>query len=135
MSKVSQYQYVLNSKMTGFINNKRLRVERISRDNVFRQLERKILNMNQTLDSLNKYLDFNMQNVLKNSKNELDKSIGKLTILNPESALGRGYGIVIRESDGKLITTTAEMQLHEELHIKLKDGTAKVEVLELLKKP
>jgi exodeoxyribonuclease VII large subunit len=35
MSKVSQYQYALNSSMTNYINSKRVRVERISKDNVF----------------------------------------------------------------------------------------------------
>ena len=128
LGKVNQYQYVLNSSIANCINNKRVRVERISKDNVFRQLERKILNMNQTLDALDKYLDYNMQNILKSSRNELDKTVGKLTILNPDSALVRGYGIIMRKSDGKLLTSIKEMQLHEELDIKLKDGNARVEV-------
>jgi exodeoxyribonuclease VII large subunit len=128
MSKVSQYQYALNSSMTNYINSKRVRVERISKDNVFRQLERKILNMNQTLDSLDKYLDYNMLNIIKGSRNLLEKAEGKLSILNPESALGRGYGIIIRKADGKLLTSIKEMQLEEELEIKLKDGKAVVEV-------
>ena len=133
MGKLSQYQYALNSAMTSYIGDKRIRVERISRDNVFRQLERKILNMNQTLDALNKYLDYNMQNIIRNSRNELDKAAGKLTILNPEAALGRGYGIVIRKEDGKLLTSINEMKLSEKLEIKLKDGKALVEVKELYK--
>jgi exodeoxyribonuclease VII large subunit len=128
MSRVSQYQYALNSSMTNYINSKRVRVERISKDNVFRQLERKILNMNQTLDSLDKYLDYNMLNIIKGSRNLLEKAEGKLSILNPESALGRGYGIIIRKADGKLLTSIKEMQLEEELEIKLKDGKAVVEV-------
>jgi exodeoxyribonuclease VII large subunit len=134
MSKVSQYQYALNSSMTNYISNKRIRVERISKDNVFRQLERKILNMNQTLDGLNKYLDYNMQNILKSNKNELEKSAGKLNILNPEAALNRGYGIIIRKSDGRLMTSVKDIKLYEELNIKLSDGTATVEVKELEKK-
>ncbi len=133
MSRVSQYQYVLNSSIVNYINNKRTRIERISKDNVFRQLERKILNMNQTLDMLDKYLDYNMQNILRSSKNELDKAIGKLYILNPESALNRGYGIIMRKADGKLLTSVKQMKLYEELEIRLKDGTAKVEVKELEK--
>lgn len=134
LGKINQYKYALNSSITNCINSKRARVERISKDNAFRQLERKILNMSQTLDALNKCLDYNMQNILKSSRNELDKTIGKLTILNPESALSRGYGIIMRKSDGKLLTSIKEMQLHEELDIKLRDGTAKVEVKELVNK-
>ena len=133
MSKVSQYQYVLSSSMANYIGSKRVRVERISKDNVFRQLERKILNMNQTLDVLKKYLDYNMMNILKGSRNDMEKSCGKLSILNPESALGRGYGIIMRKKDGKLLTSINEMKLAEELEIKLKDGKAIVEVIGLEK--
>ena len=131
MSRVNQYQYLLNSSISSFINANKVRVERISRDNVFRQLEGKILNMNQTLDTLDKYLNINILNILKGIRNNLDKTSGKLSILNPESALGRGYGIIMRKSDGKLLTSIKEMQLHEELDIKLKDGKAVVEVKEL----
>jgi exodeoxyribonuclease VII large subunit len=128
LSRINQYQYLLNSSISNFININKVRVERISKDNVFRQLEGKILNMNQTLDSLNKYLDSNMLGVLKNNRNSLDKTLGKLRILNPESALGRGYGIIMRRTDGKLITSIKDIKLHEELDIKLTDGKAIVEV-------
>ncbi|HOE56688.1 MAG TPA: exodeoxyribonuclease VII large subunit [Bacillota bacterium] len=129
MSKVNQYKYVLNTSIINFINSYKVRIEKISRDNVFRQLERKILNMNQTLNSLNKYLDYNMMNIIKNNRNDLDKTVGKLGILNPESALGRGYGIIMRKTDGKLLTSVKDFQLHETLEIKLKDGKAEAEVI------
>jgi len=135
LSKINQYQYLLNSSISNFINIKKIKVERISKDNVFRQLEGKILNMNQTLDSLNKYLDLNMLGVLKNNKSSLDKTLGKLRILNPESALGRGYGIVMRRTDGKLITSVKEIKVLEELDIKLSDGKAVVEVKALENTP
>lgn len=128
MRRVSQYQYLLNSSISSFINANRVRVERISKDNVFRQLEGKILNMNQTLDALDKYLDINILNILKGIRSDLDKTSGKLSILNPESALERGYGIIMRKSDGRLLTSIKEMQLNDELDIKLKDGKVIVEV-------
>ncbi|MEA4849178.1 MAG: exodeoxyribonuclease VII large subunit, partial [Clostridiaceae bacterium] len=128
IGKVGQYRYILNSAILNFIKDNRSRVERISRDNVFRQLEQKILNMNQTLDSLNKYLDYNILNIIKGSRNEIEKRLGKLCLLNPESALSRGYGIIMRKSDGKLLTSVKEMLLNEEVYIKLKDGKAIAEV-------
>lgn len=135
MNRLSQYQYILNSSISSYINTNKIRVERISKDNVFRQLEGKILNMNQTLDALNKYLALNMLSVLKNNRNNLDKTLGKLKILSPESALGRGYGIIIRKTDGKVLTSIKEIELHEELDIKLTDGKAIVEVKGLENKP
>lgn len=131
MGKLSQYRYVLNSAIANYIKDNRSRVERISGDNVFRQLERKILNLSQTLDSLDKYLDYNMLNILKGSRNEIDKIIGKLHLLNPEAALGRGYGIIIRRFDGKLLTSVKDMLINDELLVKLKDGNAIVQVKEL----
>jgi len=128
LGKLSQYQYVLNSAIANFIKDNRSRVERISGDMVFRQLERKVLNMRQTLDSLDKYLDYNMLNIMKGRRNEIDKTIEKLQLLNPEAAMGRGYGIIMRKSDGKLLTSVKDMKLNEELYIKLKDGKAEVRV-------
>ena len=49
--------------------------------------------------------------------------------MNPESALGRGYGIIMRKTDGKLLTSVKDFQLHETLEIKLKDGKAEAEVI------
>lgn len=128
LGRLGQLQYALNSTMANYINNNRIKVERISKDNVFRQLERKILNMSQTLDMLDKYLDYNMMNILKYSRNELDKLIGKLSVLNPESALSRGYGIVMREADEKVIASVSEVKLNDELLVKLKDGRLRVAV-------
>lgn len=126
LSKLNQYQYVLNSAVLKGISNKRTRVERISGDNVFRQLERKIVDMNQTLDTLDKYLEHNIQNLLKRNRNELEKAAGKLGILNPDAALSRGYGIIMRAADGRLVTSMADIMPQEELDIKLKDGSARV---------
>ena len=95
---------------------------------MFQAVERKILNMRQTLDSLDKYLNYNILNILKNSRNEAEKAIGKLQLLNPEAALGRGYGIIMKKSDGKLLTSVKELLLHEEICIKFKDGKAVAEV-------
>lgn len=131
LNRLNQYRYMLNSSIANYIGNRRIRVEKITRDNVFRQLEKKILNMNQTLDMLKKYLDYNMLNIIKNSRNELDNAYGKLLILNPDSALGRGYGMVRRHKDGKLLTSIKELQLEELLEIRLKDGSALVEVKEV----
>lgn len=128
MGKLSQFRYVLNTAIANYIKDNKSRVEKISRDNVFRQLERKILNLSQTLDSLDKYLDYNMLNIIKSSRNEIDKTIGKLQLLNPEAALNRGYGIILRKSDEKLLSSIKDMLLDEELLIKLKDGKVVVQV-------
>lgn len=123
LSRVSQYEYMLNSSIVKYINDKRLKIEKISRENVFRQLEKKLLNLGQTLDMLSKYLDYNIGYILKNKKSELVKNIEKLEILNPESALERGYGIIRTKADGKLISSIKAVKASDELELRLKDGS------------
>ena len=132
LSRVNQYRYILNTSVTNLINNNRVKVEKISGDSVFRQLESKILSLNQTLDSLDRSLEYNMLGILKSVKSDLEKTMAKLGVLNPESALSRGYGIIIRKADGKLIASVNDIQIDEELYIKLKDGKASVKVTELI---
>ncbi len=129
MVRMNQYQYILNTSILNCINSNRNRIESISRDNVFRQLERKIINMNQTLNSLDKNLNYNMTALIKNIRNNMEITAGKLGILNPESALNRGYGIIIKRTDGELLTSIKGVQLHDMLDIKLKDGKVSVEVV------
>ncbi|MGE5631931.1 MAG: exodeoxyribonuclease VII large subunit [Caulobacteraceae bacterium] len=121
--RLAQYQSLLTSSMEKYIKDKKSRVENISGESVFRQLERKIMNFNQTLDMLNKYLNYNMVYLIKNKKSELVKNVEKLEILNPEAALERGYTIVKSITNGKLVTSVKDVKASDELEVKFKDGS------------
>lgn len=128
LSRINQYEYILNSSIRKYISDKKSGIERISRESVFRQLEKKLLNLGQTLDMLSKYLDTNTIYILKNKRNELVKNMEKLAILNPEAALDRGYAIIRSIKNGKLISSTAEINTSDKLELKLKDGSVTVVV-------
>lgn len=129
LARVNRQKYMLDSLVVKYISNKRQRIEKISKENVFRQLERKLLNFRQTLDMLSKYLDYNISYILKNKKAELAKNIEKLEILNPESALERGYAIVRKAKDGRLVSSVRDVEASDELELKLRDGSIVAKVI------
>lgn len=129
LARVNRQKYMLDSLVVKYISNKRQRIEKISKENVFRQLERKLLNFRQTLDMLSKYLDYNISYILKNKKAELAKNIEKLEILNPESALERGYAIVRNAKDGRLVSSVRDVKASDELELKLRDGSIVAKVI------
>lgn len=129
LARVNRQKYMLDSLVVKYISNKRQRIEKISKENVFRQLERKLLNFRQTLDMLSKYLDYNISYILKNKKAELAKNIEKLEILNPESALERGYAIVRNAKDGRLVSSVRDVEASDELELKLRDGSIVAKVI------
>lgn len=130
-NRISQNRYLLNASMGNLINDRKIRVEKISKDNVFRHLERKILNLNQTLDSLDRYLSFHMYGSMKEKKAALVKNMEKLEILNPESALSRGYAYVKDCSSGRLITSVSQLSKGEQAFLVLKDGKVLISVEEV----
>jgi len=134
MSRVEQYRYILNSAIAKHISGKRLRLEKLSQENVFRQMEKRLLNLNQTLDMLDKYLDYNIMYIIKNKKSDLVKNIEKLAILNPESALERGYGIIRSAVNRNLISSIEDVKASDGLEIILKDGIIKAEVKDIERK-
>lgn len=126
LSRINQYEFILNSSIKKYISNKKSLILKISEENVFRQIEKKLINFAQTLDMLGKYLETNTVHILKNKRNELVKNMEKLEILNPEAALERGYAIIKSMKNGKLISSTAEINTSDKLEIKFKDGSAAV---------
>ena len=131
-ARLGQAVYMLDSIMSRFIKEKKSHADALSKDNGFRQVERKILNLNQTLDSINKDLESSMQGLIANLKNRLYTNAEKLNILNPEAALHRGYALV-KGQDGKLISSVSEASEATMLSIHIKDGVLKAKLCEALK--
>ena len=46
----------------------------------------------------------------------------RLDALNPAKVLARGYAILTRESDGKVVTSAADVARDDRIHIRVKDG-------------
>lgn len=101
----NRYQKVMNSKVMksplDTLNEKRLLI-----DNLIKSLEK-----NEKLE-------------LKNKKLVLVKAITALDTLSPLKTLARGYSIIESEN-GKLIKSTKDLKLNDEINITLNDGKIK----------
>ncbi len=54
--------------------------------------------------------------------NQIEGFRKRLEALNPLQVLGRGYAIVTRQADGKLISKTNQVKSKDEIHVRVSDG-------------
>jgi exodeoxyribonuclease VII large subunit len=131
-SRINQSVFGLNNYMNRFLQEKRQKIEYISKGNAFRQIEQKLRTLMQTVDMCTKTMDMSMQQLLSNNRNRLVKNIEKLDILNPASVLLRGYSYT--SSNGKLITSVKQLNTGDKIEVELKDGSVTAAVLDIKNK-
>lgn len=131
-SRLNQTVYVMNNYMNSYLQEKRKKIEYISKGNAFRQIEQKLHNFMQAVDMYKKTMDMSMQQVLNNKKNRLINNIEKLDILNPASVLLRGYSYT--SSQGRIVTSVNQVAVEENIEVELKDGTLTAKVLNIKNK-
>ncbi|MDD2435114.1 MAG: exodeoxyribonuclease VII large subunit [Bacilli bacterium] len=86
-------------------------------------------NKKQNLDLINERLNNLINNKLDKSRNNLERIIEKLELLNPLSVLKRGYSIIYK--DDQVITKTSLIKQNDLLKIKLFKGDIDVVVKEV----
>ncbi len=131
-SRLNQTVYVLNNYMNNYLQEKRQKIEYISKGNAFRQIEQKLHNFMQTVDMHKKTMNMSIQQVLNNKKNTLMNNIEKLDILNPASVLLRGYSYT--SSQGKIVTSINQVEIWDDIEVELNDGTMTAKVLNIKNK-
>lgn len=65
----------------------------------------------------------NMHHSLELRQARVGALASRLKVLNPNQILERGYAIVSREADGRVITDTSEIREGEKLQVRVKNGT------------
>lgn len=131
LSRLNQATYMLNNYMNNYLQEKRMKIEYISKGNAFRQIEQKIHSLMQTVDICSKTMSSSMLQILKLNKNELIKNIEKLNILNPAAVLLRGYSSASK--NGKIITSVKQLTIGDKISVEFKDGNVLAEVQDLNK--
>jgi exodeoxyribonuclease VII large subunit len=131
-ARLNQSLYMLNNCMNKYLQEKRYKIEYISKGNAFRQIEQKIHSLMQTVDLCNKSMNYNMQQILNINKNKLIVNIEKLDILNPASVLLRGYSSTSRT--GKIVTSVAELSVGDRIEVEFKDGCVSAEINNIINK-
>jgi len=130
--RLNQSLYMLNNYMNKSLQEKRIKVEYISKGNAFRQIEQKIHNLMQNVDMCSKSMNTSMLQLLSNNKNKLVNNIEKLDILNPASVLLRGYSFTSLR--GRIITSIGELSVGDKLEVELKDGSVEAEINNIIRK-
>lgn len=126
VSRLNQSAYMLNNYMNKFMQDKRHKIEYISKGNAFRQIEQKLHSLMQTVDMCNKSMNYSILQILNNNKTRLITNIEKLDILNPASVLLRGYSSTSRS--GKIVTSVKQLSIGDRIEVELKDGSISAEI-------
>ncbi len=82
----------------------------------------------QRLDEINLRLNHAIQTTLENKNLRLENLQRSLKSLNPQAVLNRGYAVVTREEDGSTVKRSGQVQLDEQLHIQVSEGSLKARV-------
>lgn len=131
-ARLNQAAYLLNNHMSRYLQDRKQKIEYISKGNTFRQIEQKIHSLMQTVDMCSKSMNYSMLQILTANKNRLVNNLEKLDILNPASVLLRGYTYTSRQ--GKIVTSITQLAVGEQIEIELKDGSAAAEIKNIIKK-
>lgn len=132
VSRLNQNVFELNNYMNRYLQERRQKIEYISKGNAFRQIEQKLHSLMQTVDMCTKTMDMSMLQLLNNNKNRLVKNIEKLDILNPASVLLRGYSYT--SSKGRIVTSVKQLQAGDDIEVELKDGSLTAKIMDIKNK-
>lgn len=94
------------------------------RQEVLRQKKRELTFNRRQLDS-------NLTQYILRLKERFKAIKGNIEAINPDRLLLKGYAILFSQKDGSVITSTSEMEIGQEIGLKLADGQAKTVVTEL----
>ena len=106
----------------------KLRYEKCMTRRVFKEPLQKINERAITLDMLVKSIKNSTINKLNEVKANANKAISKLDALSPLKTLLRGYSIV--EKDGKVVKKVEDVNINDELKIRVSNGNINTKVVE-----
>ncbi|WP_058485267.1 exodeoxyribonuclease VII large subunit [Defluviitalea phaphyphila] len=121
ISKISNLKKILNQSIEYKINESVNTLMEIQNRLPFRRPLDFIYKRQQELDNLEKFLHKNINDKLKNYKNQFLHKIKTLETLSPLNILMRGYSITTNEK-GNTISSINDIQVNENINVRVKDG-------------
>lgn len=109
------------------ISNERSKLSAIEQKDVLRNPVTRIYENRKDLLYLSERLESLTINAVHNNKNKLGALAGKLDALSPLGVVSRGYALA--ENNGKIIKSTSDVSVGDEISLKVSDGTVTAEVL------
>ncbi len=124
-STISSLQLRIQAVMKSMIRNARMRFDAVSSA----KLNRAVRRIYESKLQDHAYLDEKIRNIFKNTitsyKHSLELVNKRLIALNPLNILERGYSVVYRVDDGKLISSVSSIDNHDLIKVVMKDGDFK----------
>ncbi|MBN1783281.1 exodeoxyribonuclease VII large subunit [bacterium] len=107
---------------------RRERLNALTRRYAFRQPSVLVREYRQRLDDLRRIIEEQQKTRIREMKLITSKQSGRLAALNPESVLKRGYSITTRTGDKTVVTRAADVELEENLTVRLAEGALQATV-------
>jgi exodeoxyribonuclease VII large subunit len=117
LSRLSSSTLNLVAEQKAFISTLRSRLKYVSP-------ERRVQSEYQHLDELSRRASSALTHRIQLQSNHVNGISKRLLSLNPEGILSRGYAIITRKEDGKVVSKIA--QAHDEMKVRVSDGEFEV---------
>ena len=121
MEKVNQLCADMTEAIVSKLNAIKLRLASFSPENARAQLENRLNKRRMLLDGLSVDMQHSMQNLLAQRKARSELLRHKIQALSPLAVLDRGYSIVT-DKDGRTLKSIGQVNVGDNISIKLSDG-------------
>lgn len=120
----------MNLSKNRVLKLKRLKLKNLQDKISGHSLKKVILERYQRLDFLRARFEKSITTSLQQKKENLTLALHRLELLNPLHVIRRGYGILERAKDKRLVKSIRDIDLYDEMRVILKDGTLFAKVIE-----
>ncbi len=120
--------------LRGVVQDYRQRLLRVKSSYGFRQPLDVVRQRSQLLDELQRRLEAGMKNRIAFFRRDLESLHHRLQALSHENILRRGFSLVFRERDGKLIRDAGDLKKDEQVKMQFAVGRARASIEEISKK-
>jgi len=114
----------------GRIQRLQAEVKRLSQTRAMTDMMNLVDDRRLVVDGLDRELDHRMMRILERKKASLLAEAGKLDALSPLAVMTRGYSAILNE-EGKAVTKKDALKRGQQVTLRLSDGTAEAEILEV----
>ena len=118
-------QHLLRSRM----DYARLRVERLTGSYGLRRPLDLLVQARQRVDDLTGRAEELFRKQMQDDERRLEHLEARLATLDPKAVLGRGYAIVSRARDGRVITRPNQVKVYEQVKLELSEGQLRATVV------
>jgi exodeoxyribonuclease VII large subunit len=121
-SRIQAYQYTLTTLMDTYFMDKRDELEAAARDLQRFSPQLQLDRLHQRLDDTTVLLETRVEHILSLLGERLSGAALRLHSLSPLLTIARGYAVVRRETDQRIVTSIQHVQPGDELTIQVTDG-------------